>query len=76
MDIGTYVVPVAATKLQHRGLEAELANPRARLGAIARKGNLASVVVPGADKVHGLDVGRGAEVELELNGGHVDSNRY
>jgi hypothetical protein len=32
------------------------------------------VVVPGADEVDGLDVGRGPEGELELNGGHDESN--
>jgi hypothetical protein len=68
----TYVVPVPTTELQHRGLEAEFAHPGAGLGRVARQGDLARVVVPGAEQVHGLDVGRGAQVELELDGGHGD----
>lgn len=65
------VVPVAATKLQHGGLEAELADPGTGL-VLSGERQLARVVVPRADQVDGLDVGRGAQVELELNGGHCD----
>ena len=68
----TYVVPVAATQLQHGGLEAELANPCAWLAVIPGKRDLTGVVVPGADQVDGLDIGGGAKRELELNSRHVE----
>ena len=69
------VVPVAASELEHGGLEAEFADPGAGL-AFAGERDLALVVVPGADEVDGLDVGRGPEGELELNGGHDESNVF
>ena len=65
------VVPVATSELQHGGLEAELANPGTGL-VLGGQGQLARVVVPGSDQMDGLDVGRGPEGELELNGGHYD----
>ena len=65
-----YVVPVALSQLQHGGLEAELADPRARLGVIARQGNLARVVVPRAQQMDRLDIGRSAQRKLQLNGSH------
>lgn len=68
----TYVVPVAATQLQHGGLEAELASPCAWLDIIPRKGNLTRVVVPGAHQMDSLDIGGGAQRELELNSRHVE----
>lgn len=63
------VVPVAASELEHGGLEAELSLPGAGL-LVSGEGNLALVAVPRTDEVDGLDVGRGAERELELNGRH------
>lgn len=42
----THVVPVPTTELEHRGLEAELPNPRTRLGVISGEGDLTRVVVP------------------------------
>ena len=71
MGSWTYVVPVAASQLQHRGLEAELAHPGTGL-VFGGQGQLARVVVPGADQVDGLDVGRGPQRKLELNGGHYE----
>jgi hypothetical protein len=68
------VIPVAATQLQHGSLEAELANPGTGL-VFGRQGQLTRVVVPRADKVDGLDVGRGSQGELELNGGHFERCR-
>lgn len=61
----TYVVPVSLTLLEHRPLELECSLPRTRLAGvlILRKRKLASVVIPGTQKVDGLDGGRGAEVE-------------
>lgn len=73
VPIHDVVVPVAATELQHGGLEAELADPGTGL-VLGRERQLARVVVPRADQVDGLDVGRGAQVELELNGGHYDGS--
>lgn len=65
------VVPVAATELQHGGLEAELAHPCTWL-VLGGQRQLARVVVPRADKVDGPDIGRGAQRKLELNGGHYE----
>jgi hypothetical protein len=68
------VVPVALASLEGRVLELEGALPRARLGRglVLGKGDLADVVVPGAEQVDGLDTGGDAEREGELDGRHDD----
>lgn len=65
------VIPVATTELQHGSLEAELAQPGTGL-VFSRQRKLTRVVVPRADQVDGLDVGRGSQGKLELNGGHYE----
>lgn len=62
------VVPVALALLEGCGLEAEGAFPAAGLGCVFVQGELAAVVVPGAEEVDCLAVGRGAEREVELDG--------
>lgn len=74
VTIHDIVVPVAATQLQHGGLETELAQPGTGL-VLGGQGQLARVVVPRADQVDGLNVGRGAQGKLELNGGHYEDGR-
>lgn len=69
VPIHDVVVPVSLAELQHGGLEPELAYPGPGL-VLGGERQLAGVVVPGADEVDGLDVGRGPEGELELDGGH------
>lgn len=70
--VNDVVVPVALALLDSRALEAESALPASRLGRVLGQRELAVVVVPGAEQVDGLDVGRSAEGEVELNGGHCD----
>jgi hypothetical protein len=74
VPINDVVVPVSLTSLESSALEAEGALPRASLGGglVVGKGKLPGVVVPGTEKVYGLDSGGGAEVKAELNGGHFD----
>ena len=67
----THVVPVPLTWIQRAWLESECANPcSGGFVWIAGHGQLSMVVVPGAKKMDGLDLGCGAEGEAELNGGH------
>jgi hypothetical protein len=70
--VHAYVVPVPPTQLEHRRLEAELADPSAGLRVVRGQRDLARVVVPRAEEMHRLDVGRGPEGELELDVGHFD----
>jgi hypothetical protein len=74
VPIDDVVVPVSLTSLESSAREAEGAFPRTSLAGVlvVGKGKLSVVVVPGTEKVYGLDSGRGAEVEAELNGGHFD----
>lgn len=69
--VNDVVVPVALTGLEI-ALESESALPRARLGGrlVLGKGDLTDVVVPGTEKVDGLDTGRNAERERQLDGRH------
>ena len=73
--ICTYVVPVPLTRLEGGALESEGALPGARLarGLVLGKRELACVVVPRTEEMYGLDRGRGADREAELNSGHCDS---
>jgi hypothetical protein len=69
---GTYVVPVTGALLQSRTLEAESAQPATGLLGILGERKLACVVIPGAEQMHSLAVGRGAEREVELDNGHFE----
>lgn len=66
------VVPVATTKLQDRGLEAEFASPCARLGGVLGQGKFARVAIPGTDEMHGFDASGSANRKVKLNGGHFE----
>jgi len=70
--IDDVVVPVALALLQGLALEAESTLPATSFGGILGERELAVVVVPGSEKVHRLAVGRSAESEVELDGGHYD----
>lgn len=71
--IDDVVVPVALAGLEV-ALEAEGTLPRAGLGGslVLGKGDLANVVVPGSKQVNGLDAGRNAKRERQLNSGHYE----
>jgi hypothetical protein len=71
--IDDVVVPVALAGLEGGDGEAEGALPRAGLGRglVLGERELAVVVVPGAEKVDGLDAGRNAERERQLSR-HID----
>ena len=71
VSVHDVVVPVPATQLEHRCLEPELANPRTGLGRLPREGDLTLIVVPRTNQMDRLDVGGSAEVEFQLNGGHL-----
>jgi len=71
VPIHDVVVPVAGTELEHGGLEAELADPGTGLFLTGER-QLTGIVVPGANQVDGLDIGRGPQGKLELNGGHYE----
>jgi len=64
------IVPVSLALLEGLALEAEGAFPAAYFHRVLGKRELAIVVVPGAEQMDGLDVGRGTESEVKLNGGH------
>lgn len=68
------VVPVALAGLDGAGGEAESALPRTRLGRrlVLGERELVGVVVPGSEKMDGLDTGRNTEREGLLNSRHVD----
>lgn len=67
----TYVVPVSLSQLERIPLETESSLPRARFGgSILRERELPGVVIPRAEEMDGLDIGRGADGEAKLNGGH------
>jgi hypothetical protein len=70
VSVHDIIVPVPSTQLEHGRLEAELASPCSCLGRVLGQWQLTGVIVPGAEEMDGLDVGGGAERELELNGGH------
>lgn len=74
VPIDDVVVPVALAGLEGGAREAESALPRARLGGglVLGQGELPNVVVPGTEKVDGLDARRDAERERHLNSRHVD----
>jgi hypothetical protein len=74
VPIDDVVVPVALAGLEGSVLEAESALPRARLGRslVLGQGELTNIVVPGTEKVNGLDARRDAERERHLNSRHVD----
>lgn len=63
------VIPVTLTEFESRALESEGSSPGAWLGctAIFRQRELVLVVVPGADQMDCLDVGRSAEGKRKLN---------
>lgn len=66
------VVPVALVGLEGGAGEAESSLPGARLagGLVLGEGKLSGVVVPGAQKVDGLDARGDAEREAKLSGRH------
>lgn len=64
----TYIVPVPVSRLHHGLLEAESARPGAWFGRlVSREGQLATIRVPGADEMGGLDVGGRAQREVDLH---------
>jgi hypothetical protein len=71
ISVHDIVVPVTTTKLKHGSLETEFAQPGTGL-VFSGQRQLTRVVVPRTDKVDGLDIGRGSQGELELNGGHYE----
>ena len=71
----TYVVPVPLTLSESGALEFEVADPSADFLGIFIERKLPCVVVPGAEKVDSLAIGRGAESEVELDRGHCAFSR-
>lgn len=71
VSVHDVVVPVPATQFEHRCLKPELANPRTGFRGLPREGDLALIVVPRTNQMDRLDVGGSAEVEFQLNGGHL-----
>jgi len=59
------VIPVPRTWLKRSTGKLEGASPSSGLRRVSREWKLAGVVVPGAEKVDCLDVGRGAKSERE-----------
>lgn len=70
VSVDDVVVPVALALLQCLALKPEGTFPASGLGSVLGQGKLAIVVVPGAEQVDGLDVGRSAKGEVKLDGGH------
>jgi len=70
--IDNVVVPVPLASLEDRAGEAEGALPRARLGRglVLGERELANIVVPGTEKMNGLDARGGADGERQLSSGH------
>lgn len=68
--MGSYVVPVALTRLQYRAWEAKGALPSSRLGCIFRKRKLTRVVIPWAEQMSSLDINGSAKSEWELSCRH------
>lgn len=66
------VVPVPLTLLECCALESEGSFPAASFGRVLGEGQLAIVIVPGAEQVDGFDIGRSAQGEVELDGGHAE----
>jgi len=68
----TYIVPISLTRLKRRALKPKCTFPRTRFGGslVLSKGKLSGIVVPRAEKMHGLDRGGSAKGKAELNGGH------
>lgn len=64
------VVPVALALFEGPVLEFEAAEPAAGFLGVFGERELAGVVVPGAEEVHGFAVGACAEGEVELDCGH------
>ena len=54
----SYIVPVALALLDGRSLEAESALPATRLRRVLGERELASVIVPWAEQVDGVAVGK------------------
>jgi len=72
--IDDVVVPVSLTLLES-ALEFEVADPAAGFLGVLRERKLPCIVVPGAEKVDSLAIGRGAESEVELDRGHCAFSR-
>lgn len=74
VTVDDVVVPVSLASLEGGGLEAEGTLPGAGLGGglVLGERELAGVVVPRAEKVDGLDTGRNAKRERELDSRHFD----
>jgi len=70
--VNDVVVPVTLAGLEGGALEAEGAFPGAGFGGslVFGEGELASIAIPGAEEVDGLDAGGGAHLERELDSGH------
>lgn len=68
--IDDVVVPVALALLECLTLEAKGALPASCLGGVLGKWKLAIVVVPRTEQMYGLDIGRSAKGEVELDSGH------
>lgn len=74
VSVDDVVVPIALSLLERRALEFEASYPAAGLLGVLGERELAGVVVPGAEKVHGFAVGGGAESEVKLDGGHCEGS--
>jgi hypothetical protein len=70
--VNDIVVPVSLAGPECRALESEGPLPRTRFGrgVVLGEGELASVVVPRTEQMHGLDARGCSQRERELNGGH------
>lgn len=72
MQEATYVVPVPLTLPQRRTRKAKSSLPSPGLGGVLGQGELAGIIIPRAQQMGGLDVGRRAESEGELSCSHGD----
>lgn len=74
VTVDDVVIPVSLASLKGRVLEAESSLPGTRLGRrlVLGERELTNVVVPRAEKVHGLDARGDAKRERKLNSRHVD----
>jgi len=64
VPVDDVVVPVALSLLERRALELEASQPASGLLGVLGERELAGVVVPGAEEVHGFAVGGRAEGEV------------
>lgn len=74
--VNDVVVPVPLALFESAVLKLEASLPAAALLGVFGERQLPGVVVPGAEEMHCFAVGRRAESEVELNGGHFPFLSY